>query len=179
MVSRAIFLDRDGVINRDNGYTYKITDLEFLPDVPESLRILSQAGFKLFVITNQSGVARGFYTLSDVNQFHDFLQSELARYHVQIDAFLVCPHHPQGVIKEFAKACDCRKPEPGLIREAMSKFDINLSESYLIGDKFSDIECAKRMGIKAYQVLSEESKNHPWAVKQVTGLGEVARLILG
>jgi D,D-heptose 1,7-bisphosphate phosphatase len=130
--NKAVFLDRDGTINRDINYCRRIEDFEFLPDVPEAIKLLNDNGFKVIVITNQSGIARGFYTETELSKIHDYMKKELAKHGAIINGIYYCPHHPDD-------NCDCRKPLPKLILQAVKDHDIQLNRSYFIGDKPSDI----------------------------------------
>ena len=175
----AIFLDRDGVLNEDKGYAFSITDLRIPSDVPGTLAKLKQLGYLLVVVSNQSGIARGYYQLSDVHAFHDAMQSELKRLSgVKLDTFYICPHHPEGEIAELRKQCDCRKPGTKMIHDAVKDFNIDLSKSYLIGDKPSDIECAIRANIPGIQVVSSgHYDKHPGAFAYIQKLSEILDLI--
>lgn len=139
---RAAFLDRDGVLNVDHGYVHKPEQLEWIPGAPEAVRLLNDAGYLVIVVTNQSGVARGYYGEADVQAFHNHLQEKLRAYGAHIDAFYYCPHHPEGVVKELAIRCHCRKPEPGMIERAARDWPLDLSRSFLIGDKDADMTAA-------------------------------------
>jgi D-glycero-D-manno-heptose 1,7-bisphosphate phosphatase len=146
--NRAIFLDRDGTINVEKGYVHKIEDFEFIPDVPRAIKLLKNAGFLVIVVTNQSGIARGYYSMDAVRSLHDHMDRELARHGTSVDAYYLCPHHPQGIIEEFTKVCDCRKPEPGMLLKAEKDFSLDLASSYLIGDKQTDVETALNCGCR-------------------------------
>lgn len=145
---RGVFLDRDGTLNVDRGYTHRPEDLEFLPGVPEALGQLKQAGFKLAVITNQSGVARGYYTERHVRAFHDEMNRRLAEHGAQIDRFYYCPHHPEGTVERYAAKCDCRKPGGALYRQAIKDLNLDPVACFAIGDKVSDLEPAIKLGAK-------------------------------
>lgn len=151
-LNKAVFLDRDGVINVEKGYLHRIEDFEFLPGVPQALLRLKEAGFLLIVVTNQSGVARGFYPLEAVHELHRYLQGELAAAGVAIDGFYICPHHPDHGPENQPQDCSCRKPLPGLIEQALDDFQIDPSGSYLVGDKLSDIEAGKAAGCRCLLV---------------------------
>jgi D,D-heptose 1,7-bisphosphate phosphatase len=147
----AIFFDRDGVLNFDNGYTYKIENFTWIESAIESIKLFNDAGWLVFVVSNQSGVARGYYDVSDVNYLHDWMQFQLILNGAHIDSFYYCPHHPDGVIPKFSIICDCRKPNPGLIISAFSNWPmIDVSKSWLIGDKPTDIQAAKLSGINSF-----------------------------
>jgi D-glycero-D-manno-heptose 1,7-bisphosphate phosphatase len=144
----AAFLDRDGVLNVDHGYTHKLDELELLPGAAAAVRLLNEAGYYVFVVTNQSGVARGLYPEAAVKQFNAHLQDRLMAVGAHIDAFYYCPHHPEGTIKELAVRCRCRKPEPGLLEQAARDWPIDLSRSFLIGDKDIDLAAAAAFHIR-------------------------------
>lgn len=144
MVHKAVFLDRDGVINSDEGhyYIYRVEDFKLNPDLPEALKLLADQGFVLIVVTNQGGVAKGEYTLSDVAAVHAFLRSELAKTGVELDAIYVCPHH------QSVSPCECRKPSPYMILQGLKEYDIDPKKSFLIGDSMRDIEAGDAAGLK-------------------------------
>lgn len=143
----AAFLDRDGVINVDAGYTYRPEHLQFTPTAVEAIRLLNQADYRVLVVTNQSGVARGMYGIADVDAFHTHMNAALTEAGAHIDAFYSCPFHPQGMIPEFAIEHEDRKPGPGMIRRAMRDWNVRPEGSFLIGDKPSDAESAAAAGI--------------------------------
>lgn len=145
---KVAFLDRDGVINKEKNYLYRIEDFEYVGNVIEGLRNLVSLGYHLIIITNQSGVARGFYPLTAVESLHCWIKRDLKRYGVDILDIFFCPHHPEGLISRYAIECDCRKPHPGMLTRAKMKYDIDMKNSLLIGDKLSDINAGKNAGIK-------------------------------
>ncbi|GMU96746.1 D-glycero-alpha-D-manno-heptose-1,7-bisphosphate 7-phosphatase [Ignavibacterium album] len=148
--NRAIFLDRDGTLNEDPGYLGNPEQVVLLPTVGEALSILkNQFNFLLIVISNQSGVARGLITVEDVKNVNQRINELLANYNVSIDDFFYCTAHPDFSSDD---ECLCRKPSPQMILEASEKFKIDISESYLIGDNISDIECAYNAGCKSILV---------------------------
>lgn len=151
---RAIFLDRDGVLNADAGYTHRPHDLRVLPGVPAALKTLKERGFALVVVTNQSGVARGLYGLDDVARFHAALDAAIiADGGVAPDAYYVCPHLPDGIVPAFRKVCACRKPLPGLVLDAVAQRQLDLSASFLVGDRTTDVACAVAAGVRAVQIV--------------------------
>lgn len=145
--TKAVFIDRDGVINEERNYVHRISDFVLLPGVIEGLILLRDAGYRLIVVTNQAGIARGYYDKADMDLLHDYLREQLALHGLVLDAIFFCPHHPEGRIKALAIECDCRKPSPGMLLEAAKYFDINLSTSVMIGDKLSDVQAGKRAGV--------------------------------
>jgi D,D-heptose 1,7-bisphosphate phosphatase len=147
-MNKAVFLDRDGTINKDIGYLYKIEDLELLPGVIQAIKILNDSGFLVIVITNQSGVARGYYSEMDIKLLHNYINNILNEYGANIDAFYYCPHHPEKGIGKYKVNCNCRKPKPGLIENAIEEFKIDRSKSYMVGDKKSDVEAGKNANLK-------------------------------
>ncbi len=151
---RAVFLDRDGTINVEKDYLYRVADFEFLPGAIEAVHRLKEAGFLVIVVTNQSGVARGFYTLEDVAVLHRHLQLELQSAGTAVDGFYICPHHPERGFAPWRRDCDCRKGNPGMLLEAAAEHGIDLQRSYMIGDKAADIEAGRRAGCTSLLVLT-------------------------
>lgn len=151
---RAVFLDRDGTINVEKDYLYRSEEFEFLPGVPEAIALLKRAGYLVIVVTNQSGVARGYYRESDVALLHDHLQRQLRNYDTAIDAFYLCPHHPSDGIGEYRRDCDCRKGAPGMLLRAAAEHRIDLSASFMIGDKLADVEAGLAAGCRSILVLT-------------------------
>ncbi|MDR0920447.1 MAG: HAD family hydrolase [Oscillospiraceae bacterium] len=155
-MNKCVFLDRDGTINIDKGYTYLPSDLEIISGVPEALKMIKSKGFLLIVIMNQSGIARGKYKINDIDVFHNEINRQLIAINsVPIDAFYVCPHYVLGTVLPYNTECNCRKPLPGMILQAVKDYNIDLSLSYMIGDKESDVLAGKNAGInKSYLVDS-------------------------
>ena len=178
-MKRGVFLDRDGTINVDRGHTYSPDDLEFLPGAVEGLRLLREAGFTLVVITNQSGVARGFYSEADVHAFHDEMNRRLACRDAGIDRFYHCPHHVDGVVDAYRRRCDCRKPGDALYRQAIADLGIDPRRSFAIGDKPTDLEPAVALGATGVLVGdSEPGTGGGTRSAKVDGLLGAARFIL-
>jgi len=154
-LKRAVFLDRDGTINIEKRYLWRSEDFEFLAGVPQALARLQKAGFILVIVTNQSGVARGYYTLSDVDQLHEYMKQQLISFNVTLAGIYICPHHPEGVPGgAFTMECSCRKGQPGMLLQAAEDLNIDLTQSYMIGDKLSDIEAGYRAGCSPMLVTS-------------------------
>ncbi len=146
----AAFLDRDGVLNRDTGFVYKPEDFFWLKGAKETVRFFNERGYLVLVVTNQSGVAQGFYGEREVRALHDWMNSELAKAGGRVDGFYYCPHHPQGSREEYRKICECRKPAPGLLRQAIRDWPIDTARSLLIGDKERDLKAGEAAGIASY-----------------------------
>ncbi|WP_251424086.1 D-glycero-alpha-D-manno-heptose-1,7-bisphosphate 7-phosphatase [Veillonella agrestimuris] len=147
---KVLFLDRDGVINKDVSYLYKIEDLQWVDGAKEALKLAYDAGYDLIVVTNQSGVARGYYKESDVQILHDYMGNELDKAGAPILRFYYCPHHKDGTVERYAVDCDCRKPKPGMLLQAIKEYNVDPSESFLIGDNVRDVESAEAAGVKGY-----------------------------
>jgi D-glycero-D-manno-heptose 1,7-bisphosphate phosphatase len=151
----AAFLDRDGVLNVDHGYTHKPDQLEWISGAPDAVRMLNNAGYIVIVITNQSGVARGYYNEPAIHKFHTHMQDALRAQGAHIDAFYYCPHHPEGTVKEFAIRCHCRKPQTGMLEQAAREWQIDLGRSFLIGDKDDDMAAAATFNIRGIKFDSK------------------------
>lgn len=157
---KAAFLDRDGVINLDRAYVSRWEDFEFVPGAIDAMRRLKKAGYALVVVTNQSGIARGYYTEAQYQALTAAMKQALADAGVAVDAVYHCPHHAKGEVAELAIDCDCRKPAPGMILRAAKELNLSLADSILVGDKPSDIEAARAAGIgKAYIVQSDNAES--------------------
>lgn len=148
----AAFLDRDGVINVDHGYVFEPARLEFTPTAVEAIRLLNESGYPVLVVTNQSGVARGMYSVAEVEAFHVYMNAALGREGAHVDAFYYCPYHPEGTVADYAVEHEDRKPGIGMIRRAMRDWDVSAEGSFLIGDKPSDLEAAAGAGIAGYRI---------------------------
>ena len=145
---RAVFLDRDGVINVDHGYVSSWDQFEFLPGVPAALRQLQSAGYVLVVVSNQSGIGRGLYTESDLAALNRRVYRYLLDDHgVEIAQFYHCPHHPTEALPEWRQQCYCRKPAPGMIEQACAELHIDPGNSVMVGDKASDMEAGQSAGV--------------------------------
>jgi len=147
-MNKAVFFDRDGVLNEEVGYLFEVEKFRWIDGAVDSIKFCNEKNFLVIVVTNQSGVARNFYTEDDVKKIHDFMQTDLKKFSAHIDAFYYCPHHPEGVVEKYKKICDCRKPKPGMILQAAKDFDIDLKQSILFGDSQRDIEAANNAGVK-------------------------------
>jgi D,D-heptose 1,7-bisphosphate phosphatase len=144
----AVFLDRDGVLNVDHGYVSSRANFEWIPGAIEAVKTLNDAGYYVFVATNQSGIARGLYTEQDMQALHDFMASEFKRKDAHIDDWRHCPFHSEGTIEKFKRVSDWRKPGPGMILDLMKAWPVGRENSVLIGDKESDLQAARAAGIR-------------------------------
>jgi D-glycero-D-manno-heptose 1,7-bisphosphate phosphatase len=147
---RAAFLDRDGVVNVDTGYVGRPEDVRLVPGAGAALRAARAAGFRVFLVTNQSGVARGLFDEAAVAAVHARLAALLAAEGAGFDDVRYCPHHPDGAIPAYARACDWRKPGPGMILDLARAWSVDLARSFLVGDKDSDLAAAAAAGVPAY-----------------------------
>ena len=151
---KAVFLDRDGTINEEVQYLSNIADFRFIAGVPEALRRLKDAGFLLVVVTNQSGIGRGYYDEAALASVHAHMHAELAVYGASIDACYFCPHHPEHALGSYRQECACRKPLPGMLQQAAEDLDIDLSSSFMIGDKLMDVQAGLNAGCTSLMVLT-------------------------
>lgn len=150
----AVFLDRDGTINEEVGYLDREEKLKILPAAFEAVRLVNQNGFKVVVVSNQSGIARGLFTEDFVRTINNRIAAAMVENGAVIDRFYYCPHHPSEGLDPYRKICNCRKPEPGLLLQAAADLNLDLSGSYMIGDHLRDIETARRAGAKGILVMT-------------------------
>jgi D-glycero-D-manno-heptose 1,7-bisphosphate phosphatase len=146
----AVFFDRDGVLNHDSGYTFEASKLQWIDGAREAVKTVNDAGYFAFVVTNQSGVARGFYEESHVHTLHRWMADEMAAVGAHIDAFEYCPDHPDGTVERYRRVSDRRKPGPGMITDLLGRFPVHAGASMLIGDKASDLDAAQAAGLKGH-----------------------------
>lgn len=154
---RAVFLDRDGVLNVDNGYVSVVDDFEFIEGAIEACIKLKEKGYLLVVITNQSGIARGYFTEDQFNTLTEWMDWSLVDRGVELDGIYYCPHHAEKGIGEYKLDCDCRKPKAGMLLNAIKDLDIDVTDSILVGDKVSDIQAGIAAGVK-YKYLVKTGK---------------------
>ncbi|MDE5639541.1 MAG: HAD family hydrolase [Odoribacter sp.] len=169
VLRKAVFLDRDGTLNCDEGhyYIYKPEDVVFNPGVMEGLKRLKDAGYLLFIVTNQGGVAKGIYTHEDVKKVHDYMCAEFGRHGISIDKIYYCPHH------ESVKSCICRKPSPYMINLAAEEFQVDRKQSWLIGDGSRDIKAAEAAGIKSIKIHKNQDLTP--AIDRILGVNSPLR----
>ncbi|TQF32829.1 HAD-IIIA family hydrolase [Bradyrhizobium sp. UNPA324] len=146
----AVFFDRDGVLNHDSGYTYETHKVEWIEGAREAVKAVNDAGYFAFVITNQSGVARGYYEEHHVATLHRWMAEQMAEIGAHIDAFEYCPDHPDGTVARYCRVSDRRKPAPGMITDLTRRFPIDMTRSMVIGDKESDMEAARAAGVAGH-----------------------------
>lgn len=146
-MDHVVFLDRDGTINQEVHYLHRTEDLKILPGAFKALKCLKDAGFKLVVITNQAGVARGYYSCEEVEKLHEYMNRMLKPYGAGIDKFFYCPHHPEYGIGIYKRNCRCRKPGIGMFEMAEEVFAVDKCHSYMIGDKMIDVQAGINYGI--------------------------------
>lgn len=143
----ALFLDRDGVINHEVNYLSKIEDFRFIEGVFDTCRTFQNLDYYIFIITNQAGIARGYYSEEEYFTLTNWMLQKFSDRHIKIHKTYHCPHHPEGVVKKYAVQCDCRKPKPGMICQASKEFNADLSHSILVGDKLTDVLAGKAAGV--------------------------------
>lgn len=152
MSTRALFLDRDGTLVHVQHYPSRPEQLVLYEGIGEGLRLLQAAGFLVIVITNQGGIAHGYFGEPELTAMHEHLASELAALGIRVDGFYHCPHHPDGLVAELAVACECRKPQPGMLLRAAEEHGIDMGASWFVGDILDDVEAGRRAGCRTVLV---------------------------
>ncbi len=173
---RAAFLDRDGVINIDHGYVSDWENFDLYPGVVDTMRALQEAGYCLVIVTNQSGIGRGYYSEETFWQLMQRLSDFLSQQGVTVSGVYFCPHHPTNALPQYRKACDCRKPAPGMLLAAAKDLRIDLAQSLFVGDKRSDMEAGEQAGVGQLFFVNDEGKSHPGAIT-VSTLASVPTLL--
>jgi D,D-heptose 1,7-bisphosphate phosphatase len=168
----AVFFDRDGVLNHDTGYIFETSKLKWIDGAREAVKAVNDAGYFTFVVSYQSGVARGLYEESDIRSLHRRMADEMASMGAHIDAFEYCPDHPEGTIERYRRENDRREPGAGMITDPLSRFPVNADDSILIGDRASDLQAARAAGLKGYLF---SGGNLEAFVKQHCGQGPATR----
>lgn len=153
-MDQVVFLDRDGTINQEVRYLYRKEDLKLLRGAAEGIALLRQAGFRIVVVTNQAGIARGYYSEEEMHKLHRYLNEQLRKQGAWVDRFYHCPHHPVYGNGEYKKQCRCRKPDIGMFQMAEEAYDIDKGRSYMIGDKRIDVEAGRNYGIPGILVAT-------------------------
>ena len=163
---KVVFLDRDGVINKDFGYVYRITDFVFIEGIIETCKKFQRFGYNIVVVTNQSGIARGYYQDKDFHELTNWMKVQFGNEGVEILDVLYCPHGPQSM-------CSCRKPQPGMLVEACEKYAVNIRESWLIGDKETDIQAAHAAGVENTILLNSQDNGEKVFTKAKFMIGSI------
>lgn len=145
--NKAVFFDRDGTLNVDIAYLHRPEEFVWIEGAKEAIKYVNDMGYLAILVTNQSGVARGFYPEEDIKNVYNWMNGELAEIGAHLDALFYCPHHPQGKIPAYTKECNCRKPETGMVDMACERFYIDRSKSFFVGDSDKDMECAASAGV--------------------------------
>jgi len=161
---KAVFLDKDGTLIPDIPYNVNVDLIELEEATIEGLKQMKEEGFLLIVISNQAGIAKGYFTKEAVEKVKEKIAYLLQPHHIKIDGFYYCPHHPQGTVKEYAIECNCRKPLPGLLLQAASDFAVNLQQSWMIGDILHDVEAGKRAGCRT--ILLDSGNETEWQMNE-------------
>lgn len=156
-MKKAFFLDRDGTINIDTGYVGNVADVKLIEGAGEAIRMMNQAGYLVLVISNQSGIARGYMTMKDAIAVNAEINHQLEKYDAHIDKFYMCPHYEQGSVAQYSIPCNCRKPNLGLFKEAIKENNIDVTASVAVGDKLRDVEKVGELGITITCVLGEDN----------------------
>jgi D-glycero-D-manno-heptose 1,7-bisphosphate phosphatase len=150
----AVFLDRDGTINEQMGYINHISRFILLPGAATAIRTLNEQNIPVVVVTNQSGLARGYFPPVLLDAVHAQMEQELAAQDAHIDGLYICPHHPEAKEEQFRKVCTCRKPQTGLLEQAAAELELDLTRSFMVGDRWSDLKCGNRVGATSVLVLT-------------------------
>ena len=158
-MKRAVFLDRDGTVIEEVGYLNRLDRVAFFPWSVDAIRVLNDAGLLVVVVTNQAGVARGYFDEALVRDTHALIDRRLAAGRARVDAYYYCPHHPQGSVEALRRECDCRKPRPGMIHQAARDLGIDVAGSFVVGDRWLDVEMGRAAGAHAVLVRTGYGQN--------------------
>jgi D-glycero-D-manno-heptose 1,7-bisphosphate phosphatase len=158
-MQQAIFLDRDGTLNRDTHYLIHFRDFELLPDVLPALKIMQGLGYALFVVSNQSGVARGYFHLNQVMELNWRIRDFFASEGINFKDMVICPHHPEGKVSPYNRPCHCRKPKPGMIQAMVKRYHLNMSGSYMVGDRLLDAQAGQAAGVEGILIGTRNAEN--------------------
>ena len=159
---RAVFLDRDGTLIEESGYLDRLERLVFFPYSVDAVRVLNRAGFLIVIVTNQAGIARGIVKESFVAEAHRHIADRVEAGGARIDGFYYCPHYPTGTVEPYRTVCDCRKPQPGLLRRAAGDLDIDLARSFVVGDRWHDLAAGQAVGARGVLVRTGLGKRDEW-----------------
>lgn len=168
-MERIVFLDRDGTLNEEVNYLHRKEDLRILEGVPEALRLLREQGFRIVVVTNQAGVARGYYQEADVDSLHAYMNGLLKQQRAGVDHFFFCPHHPEHGIGKYKTVCHCRKPETGMFEMAERYYEVDKAGSWMIGDKLIDVQAGRNYGVRTVLVGTGYGQEERRKVLEQTG----------
>jgi D-glycero-D-manno-heptose 1,7-bisphosphate phosphatase len=174
MTNKAVFLDRDGVINIDHSYVGKVEDFDFMPGIFELCRHIKTLGYKIVVVTNQSGIGRGYYSENDFLRLSDWMKQQFIGNGCELDAVYYCPYHPEKALPPYLKNSDWRKPAPGMLLQAIKDFDLTPSQCVMIGDNETDIQAAEAAGVARKILLDTQNNTSP----NKTGADEVWQSLL-
>jgi len=179
---KAVFLDRDGTVNRNTHFLIDFAEFELIPGVEDALRILQGLGYRLFGVSNQSGVAKGYFTYAAVEDLNRSIVADLGARGIRLEEIAFCPHHPEGVVTEYAKACGCRKPAPGMLKDLARKHGLDLSQSFMVGDSDSDAQAGLNAGAQGVWIRPETTQlvdfgrvDNPRKIKEFPSLLDFAR----
>lgn len=164
-MNKAVFLDRDGTIVEDTGYLNHPVQVRFLPGAVDAVKKLNEAGYKVIVITNQSGVARGLFSEDMLQTIDKHVQKAILNGGAHLDGIYYCPHHPEHGVYPYKQACECRKPHPGLIKKAAKELAIDLASSFMVGDHNTDITAGQRAGVKTILITTGRGKEEKGELK--------------
>ena len=183
-MEKGFFLDRDGTIIEEANYLFRPEQLRLIPGAAEGIALARKNGYRIIVISNQSGIARGYFTMEDLLRVEKTLGEMLEEKGAKIDSWYYCPHHEKGIIPRYTKKCSCRKPLPGLVLQAAQELKIDLKRSALVGDKLSDVECAVNAGIPHYAQVTtghgseeKEKGTFPGMIRETSLLPAIEKLL--
>lgn len=181
---RAIFIDKDGTLIKDNPYNVDPSKIEFYPEVWEALRLIARQGFAFIVVSNQPGVAKGYFSEVELEKLISWFRRTFSEQGLPLSGFYYCPHHPEGVVDSYSMACQCRKPNPGLIFRAARHLNVELGKSWMIGDILNDVEAGNRAGCRT--IMLDRKYETEWLTGEwrkpdfiVENLLEAARAVVG
>lgn len=179
MSKRALFLDRDGVVNVEIGYLHRAEDVKFVPGIFSLCRTAMRLGYRLMIVTNQAGIARGYYTEADFESLMFWMRGELRAQGVELDAVYYCPYHPEHGVGEYRREHEDRKPGPGMLKRAAREFGVSLAESVMVGDRCSDVAAANAAGLRqAFLLAGTEERDCRGDYIKVADLAEMERWLV-